>query len=157
MKCEKCGKYEATTHIHTLSNGVVSEKYLCSLCAEDEGLGVTHHNSIDLLFSSLLGDIKPKETKKCTFCGATFSQITEKGKVGCAKCYEAFRSELLQYIKRVHGSTEHVGNVPNSSIPEMDSVAQLREELNILIKEENYEQAAVVRDKIRQMEAESNE
>ncbi len=157
MKCEKCGKYEATTHIRTVANGIVYEKNLCSYCAEAEGLGVTPHNSIDMLFSSLLGEVKPQVTKKCPLCGAAFSTIAESGKVGCAECYDTFREELLPYIKRLHGSTKHIGNTPESVIIQKDTVLELREELRRLITEEKYEQAAIIRDRIKLMEAQTNE
>ena len=46
MKCEKCGKYEATTHIRSVINGVVREYNLCSECAANEGYSGSAHNSL---------------------------------------------------------------------------------------------------------------
>ena len=40
--------------------------------------------------------------------------------------------------------------------PQKDGTEELREELKRLIAEENYEQAAVIRDKIRETEAQNN-
>ena len=73
----------------------------------------------------------------------------------------AFYNELLPYLKRVHGSTGHVGKIPNNAPlvvkPKTKTIDDLRNELSRLVAEENYEQAAVIRDKIKEMEAKDNE
>ena len=65
----------------------------------------------------------------------------------------------MPYLKRVHGSTKHVGKVPNSApimvVNTENTVESLRMELNRLVSEERYEEAAVIRDKIKKMEGES--
>ncbi len=87
-------------------------------------------------------------TKRCHTCGCTLSHISEKGRVGCADCYEVFKNELLPYIKRVHGNTKHIGKTP--ILENINEIKELKETLNRLIAEEKYEQAAVIRDKIRE-------
>ncbi len=160
MLCEKCGKYSATTHIQTVVNGVVSEKNLCSYCAATEGI---HQNSLGNMLASMFGEVpngRLQTARKCPVCGATFSEIAKNGKVGCAQCYKEFKTELLPYLKRVHGATKHIGKNPNSIVDftfEKDTVLQLREELKRLVSEENYEQAAVIRDKLREIEGNNNE
>ena len=117
------------------------------------------------MLASMLGDVTSSaltaETKKCPICSATFSDIAKSGKVGCAECYKTFNGELLPYLKRVHGSTKHVGMVPNSAPlmvkPQINTVESLRMELNRLVSEEKYEEAAVIRDKIKEMEKCENE
>ncbi|MBR4073628.1 MAG: hypothetical protein IKK24_06770, partial [Clostridia bacterium] len=119
MLCEKCGKNNATTHIKTIVNGVVKEKNLCGYCAAMEGYKGIGHNSLSEMLSSVFGDVlntaSPKATVRCDCCGASFSDIAETGKVGCSECYKTFYSELLPYLKRVHGSTKHAGKVPNKA------------------------------------------
>lgn len=162
MKCEKCGKYEATTHIRSVINGVVREYNLCSECAAGEGYGNVGHNSLAGMLASMFGDFAPtgimSSTLKCSVCGATFSDIAKSGKVGCAECYNTFRSDLLPYLKRVHGSTKHSGKVPLSNhmtvVKNEETPESLRMELNRLVSEEKYEQAAVIRDKIKKLEGE---
>ena len=165
MLCEKCGKNNATTHIRSVVNGVVKELNLCSHCAAVEGYTGMSHNSLAGMLASMLCDVTEHRTIaekiKCPVCGADFHTIAESGKVGCAECYKTFENELLPYLKRVHGSTRHVGKVPNSAplavVPKKETVQDLRLELNRLVREEKYEQAAVIRDKIRKMEAEKND
>ena len=158
MLCEKCGKYNATTHIRTIVNGIMREQNLCSHCAGEQGFDLTPQNSLSGMLASMLCEfsgIQPQTAKKCPVCNATFSDIANSGKVGCAECYNTFKAELLPYLKRVHGSTKHIGKIPNDA--PLNEVSQLRNELNRLVAEENYEQAAIIRDKIRKLEGEGNE
>lgn len=162
MLCEKCGKNNATTHIRSVVNGVVTEKNLCSQCAVNEGYGNLQDNSLAQMLSSMFGDALASGLKSatahCSCCGSAFSDIAHSGKVGCPQCYETFFNELLPYLKRVHGSTKHVGKIPNRAplavTVNEETVESLRLKLNNLVREEKYEEAAVVRDKIRKMEGE---
>ncbi len=164
MLCEKCGKNHATTHIKTIVNGVVKEKNLCGYCAANEGYNSLSHNSLTEMLSSVFGDAlsagAEKATTRCNCCGASFSDIAETGKVGCSECYKTFYSELLPYLKRVHGSTKHAGKVPNRAPlivkPKEDTVEALRLKLNDLVRREMFEEAAVIRDKIKKLEEEKN-
>ncbi len=158
MLCEKCGKFIATTHIHTVVNGVEYEQNLCDYCAKGTGVTSTYENSLGSMLASMFGDVmelKNHNVKRCPVCSTTFSQIAESGKVGCTECYKTFKSELLPYLKRVHGSTNHTGKRPNTQLTEQDNIDRLKRELSRLIKEENYEQAAVVRDEIKKIEGEA--
>lgn len=162
MLCEKCGKNNATTHIRTVVNGVVREVNLCGYCAAKEGYATVGHNSLAGMLASMLGEVSnphiASKTVKCPICGASFSDIAETGKVGCAECYKTFNRELLPYLKRVHGATKHSGKIPNRAPLTVKSTTEtvdsLKLELNRLVSEERYEEAAVVRDKIRNLEGE---
>lgn len=165
MLCEKCGKNHATTHIRSVVNGVVKELNLCSHCAAESGYTNMHHNSLAGMLASMFGDAPELRSSdgetRCTVCGASFGDIANSGKAGCAECYKVFGSRLMPYLKRVHGSTRHAGKVPNSAPlmvkPDTETVEGLRLELNRLVAEEKYEQAAVIRDKIKNLESESRE
>lgn len=164
MLCEKCGKNNATTHIKTVVNGVVSEKKLCGYCAAKEGYSGLAHNNLAGMLASMFGDatgiIPSVAAKKCPVCSASFSDIAESGRVGCAECYKTFYEELLPYLKRVHGGTKHGGRVPNRAPlmvkPKEITIDDLRLKLNELVREEKFEEAAVIRDKIKEMEGNAN-
>lgn len=157
MLCEKCAKNHATTHIKTVVNGVAQEYNLCPYCAAKYGYTT---NSLAGMLASMFGEISSgelsKQQTKCSVCGSAFSDIAKTGKVGCSECYTVFYDELLPYLKRVHGSTNHAGKVPESAPiavkPQTETVDELRKQLNRLVAEEKYEQAAVIRDKIKEME-----
>lgn len=165
MKCEKCGVNTATTHIKSIVNGVSREIYLCPVCAAKEGYGDISNLNFAGMLASMFGEHSQisgnVNDKKCPVCNSSFSNIAKSGKVGCAECYKTFKSELLPYLKRVHGSTVHTGKIPNSAPlivkPDTPSVEDLRIELNRLVAEEKYEQAAVIRDEIKRIEGEINE
>lgn len=162
MFCEKCGKNHATTHIKTVVNGIVREYNLCENCAKDFSYS---GNTLTGMLASMFGDITNisgmVEQKQCPVCKCSFTDIAKSGKAGCTECYKTFYSELLPYLKRVHGSTKHVGKVPNNAPlmakPKTETIEDLRAKLSQLVVEENYEQAAIVRDKIKEMEAKNNE
>lgn len=160
MLCDKCGKNNATTHIKQIINGVVTERSLCADCASKEGYsGLSNAGLADMLVS-MLGDISgvslTDKTVRCPVCGASFSDIAKTGKVGCAECYKTFYGELLPYLKRVHGGVKHTGKIPNNAPlsvrPKEETADSLRLELNRLVSEERFEEAAVVRDKIKRLE-----
>lgn len=164
MMCENCGKNPATTHIHSVINGEVYEKNLCGYCAAAEGYMNPSKTSLADMLISMFGDTitktKLSDTTRCNICGCTFSDIAEKGKVGCANCYSTFYDELLPYLKRVHGSTKHTGNHPNRAplvVKQEDKIGELRAKLAGLIKAENFEEAAIVRDEIKELEGKENE
>lgn len=154
MLCQQCGLKNATTHIKKIVNGVVTEKHLCADCAQKN----SNTSSFSGLLASMLGEITPKTAKSCECCGYTMEDIVKRGKVGCAKCYDAFFNELLPYIKRLHGSVEHLGKIPNKSplavSTKEDRLTALKNELSILVKREEFEKAAEIRDKIRELEKE---
>ena len=165
MLCEKCLKNHATTHIKSVINGVVYEMNLCSECAQKSGYASVSHNTLSEMLASMLGDGMfhklAQAEKSCSFCKTSFSDIAKTGKVGCAHCYEEFKTELLPYLKRIHDATKHTGKVPNSAPlivrPKEDSIEALKNELASLVAEERYEEAAIVRDKIKEKEKEANE
>lgn len=110
------------------------------------------------MFGQALESGMPSATVRCPVCGSSFADIAESGRVGCSECYKTFYNELLPYLKRVHGSTAHVGRIPNRAPlivkPETETIEDLRMQLSRLVSEERYEEAAVVRDKIKKLEEE---
>ncbi len=160
MLCEKCGKNTATTHIKTVINGKVTEMSLCGYCSAKEGYTDFHKGSLSALLSSMLAtgvqNAGKIQSGRCSFCGATFAQIAESGKVGCANCYKDFKNELLPYFKRIHGSVQHSGKNPISVKLATTSAKPTIQELKIRLAElvalEKFEEAAVLRDKIKEEE-----
>ena len=159
MLCQRCGKNSATTHIKTIINSKVTEQSLCGYCAAKAGYT---GNSFSNILASMLGHAIDGGTytvgRSCECCGATFADIAESGKVGCANCYKEFGEELLPYLKRIHGSVNHTGKNPGSKqlvVAEVrNNVSELKAKLASLVAAEKYEEAAVVRDEIKRLEGE---
>ncbi len=160
MLCQKCGQNPATTHIKTVINGTVSELNLCGYCAAKEGYGGGSFGSISNMLASMLGQtMKTGEkipSRSCSCCGLSFSEIAETGKVGCANCYLEFKAELKPYLKRIHGSVRHNGKIAGRkelTVPaNTNKLESLKAELAGLVAAEKYEEAAVIRDRIKEEE-----
>ena len=98
-----------------------------------------------------------QEILQCENCKMTFQQFVDMGMFGCAHCYETFRDQLKPIVKRVHsGNDSHKGKVPKrigGSIHVRKQIQQLKEELQLLIAQEEFELAAEKRDEIRSLES----
>lgn len=162
MKCQKCNANNATTHIKTVINGELREYDLCTECAQKMGytsLFGGMESDFSNFLGSFFGNVLPARTQatRCEFCGSSYSEIAKSGHVGCAKCYEIFADQLYPSINRIHGNTTHCGK--NSKLKSKaeptkeDKLKKLKAELEKAISEQNFEYAAELRDKIKEMEA----
>lgn len=170
MLCEQCKQREATTHIKRIVNGRAQEFHLCHNCAQESGVlaggGFPEFGfHLSDLFSGFLGSSVQQNAAvlaapaRCGFCGSSLHEIVQSGRVGCARCYEAFYDQLEPTLQRIHGALEHAGKTPLSGSPELQArkqkeqtLSQLREQIAAAVKEENYEEAARLRDEIRRLE-----
>lgn len=162
MLCQNCGKYEATTHVKRIVNGEATEAHLCSDCAKMLGYEDVFGgfgNIFGSFLGSFLGDTGVStlsaRTLQCEKCGSTFNDIVESGKIGCAKCYETFYEKLLPSLQRIHGKTRHEGKIPNKIAINGDNkkmqIEKLEEELKAAVDAQNYETAATLRDRIKEI------
>lgn len=163
MLCSKCGKNPATTHIKSSINGVTEQHYLCSDCAR--AYSAQNSMSLGSLIGSFFGDTLKTQSisdtrKRCTGCGMCFDDIAKSGKVGCDKCYETFLDQLLPSLQRMHGRSRHAGKTPIGCAPTdtvQDKIARLKSELEKAVAEQNFEQAATLRDEIKRLESEDEQ
>ncbi len=153
MLCEKCGKRNATVMYTQIVNGKKSSLNICSQCAEGESLFDN--------FGSLLsfGTRHDTERTVCPLCSMTLAEFTHKGRMGCGKCYETFRHQAKTMLQKIHGTSVHPTEKtqgeacePKTPIKEKSELEILKEKLSRAIAEENYEEAAVLRDKIKSKE-----
>ncbi len=163
MLCSMCGKKTATTHIKSSINGVTEQLYLCSDCARE--YSTQNSMSLGSLIGSFFGDTLRTQShtdnrKRCPGCGICFDDIASSGKVGCDKCYETFLDKLLPSLQRMHGRSRHAGKAPASVTAEptlQDKIDLLKAQLEQAISEQNFEQAAILRDQIKALESEGEE
>ncbi|GIP55721.1 MULTISPECIES: UvrB/UvrC motif-containing protein [Paenibacillus] len=168
MQCQECGKRPATLHFTKIVNGEKTEFHICEACAREKGEmipGTTGGFSIHNLLSGLMdfhpgiqghpSAAKQNENIRCEECGLTYSQFSKIGRFGCSSCYKYFNDRLDPLFKRVHGNTVHVGKVPKragSHIQVQRKLDDLRRELQYRIVQEEFEEAAALRDQIRELE-----
>ncbi|MCL2213256.1 MAG: UvrB/UvrC motif-containing protein [Oscillospiraceae bacterium] len=136
-------------------NGVSKEVRLCGDCAVGVGMPT-------LSFGSLADFMMPhsptktlRTAKTCDLCAATFDDIIKSGKLGCGKCYAVFAAELRETLRRIHGDVGYVGSDVALSAkvrPATHTTEQLKARLDVAIAAEDYEQAASLRDQIRDLE-----
>ncbi|MGM0442088.1 MAG: UvrB/UvrC motif-containing protein [Elusimicrobiota bacterium] len=164
MLCELCNKRKATVLIKKIDNGEKIEYNLCEKCASQisrpeinlKELQKDIFSSIsDMLagFSSLESyETEPDKitSKKCPGCGLTFKEFQDSGQFGCPECYQTFSDELIPLLKRLQGSVQHAGKSPPGK-KKLTEINKLREELDNAVAKEDYERAAVIRDKIKEV------
>ncbi len=160
MKCQKCNKAEATAFIKQNINGVVSEMHLCSDCAAALGYQGFHNfvNPFEI-FSSVFSPERKSVSaaKRCSECGISFAEIVKSGRAGCAHCYTDFYEELSPTIRKIHGNSKHLSNYTAAKTDQVNAeptIEELKKELERAVELQNYEQAAVLRDKIKERQAE---
>jgi protein arginine kinase activator len=158
MRCQHCQQREAIVQLSKTENGQTYELFLCEVCAKQ-----THEVSfifdpaivpefLQALFGLNPSLVEQSSEKACPKCGITFSRITQAGKLGCSTCYETFETQLEPLLRRVHGGVQNVGKVParrGVAIKNRIDQRKLKEKLQVLIQQEAFEEAAVVRDQIR--------
>lgn len=163
MKCQSCGKNNASIHITKIVNGKIEEKHLCDNCAQiGDELDLDLPFSFQKLFTSLISSMQEdsqeaKEIKDvtCPQCGLTYNEFLEGGKFGCINCFKAFEDDVNSLLKGIHGHSEHMGKIPsrvNSKNLDRIEMESLKEELQQSINKEEFERAAVLRDEIRVIE-----
>jgi protein arginine kinase activator len=161
MVCDNCGSTEAVVHLTQIVNNQMSTHRLCEKCAAEKGLESTPEPAAFPLTDFLAqigkdpagGD---NSATQCSFCGLTFKDFRETGRLGCPHCYETYATHLQRLLRRVHGGTQHVGKVylpPDPSASELERrLEALRRKLNRAVEAEDFERAAELRDEIRSME-----
>ncbi len=158
--CERCKKNFATVHLTEIRNGKREEKHLCEDCSQK--LKIPHKPPITVndIFGSLAdkGHSKTEESGEdimCPDCGTSYSQFRKEGRFGCPNDYKIFRKRLDRLLEKIHGSKKYLGKVPESQDGKpvfLRELLSLRQKLKKLIKAENYEEAAQIRDRINQLE-----
>lgn len=163
MQCQLCGKRPAIVHFTEIVNNKKSEYHVCEKCAEERGYSVpllkTKFSVGDLLAGMVdqtgVGEEAKVGRVQCPRCGLVYSSFRETGRLGCSECYVTFRTQLRPLLRRIHGSTKHVGKTPRRDTDRVNlrrEIQRLHEEMQRAIEREEFETAASLRDQIRAME-----
>lgn len=181
MLCENCKQRQANVKYTQIINGVKKEMHLCEKCSKEFGVNNMDFN-MPINFSSFFGDflndynenfmplISKPNNQQCDKCKMTYDEFVSQGKFGCDRCYEVFSDNIDPILKRLHGNNRYVGRkaILNNSTPiktektekktkEDDKISDLKAELRKMIKEEKYEEAAKIRDIIKNIENKAKE
>lgn len=169
MLCSICNKNLATIHIQEVVNDVQKAVHICQICAAAKGLnipGPEGMNLIEFLQNISSDNAKPlqsyvinKEEVKtadiltCPKCGWDNEKMRKTGRLGCPECYHSFRDKLADALAVMHRGTIHCGKIPSVIVGERNTFVanflKLQKQLEKHIRNEEYEEAAKVRDKLK--------
>lgn len=174
--CQKCQKEAAIVHVTEIGKeGSKVELHLCEECAKDQGVPALQAPSVFALFKELMektNTVSRTRDRQCPQCGMSFGEFKAKGRFGCAHDYEVFLSRVIPLLERIHGASEHVGEADAAAAQKAGVTAgapaaaaaaapvaqqtagelkRLKRDLQRVIKNEEYEEAARIRDRIQNL------
>lgn len=157
MLCQICHSAEASVYLIENIDNKQTTMHICENCAQKKHLGEMLSKpalAIHELLASLLQlggiPLPQQEELKCSRCGMSFTRFKQIGRFGCPACYDSFREHLLPLFRQFHQAEEHKGRVerkPEASV--QAELSQLKEQLKQAVGQEQFEQAAQLRDRIR--------
>ena len=164
MRCDQCGEREAEIHLTQIVDSELTTVHLCPRCASEKGVPTQASLSSAPLTDFLAqmgkagGESAPQaDAEACPYCGTTMADFRNTGRLGCSHCWAHFESKLRSLLRRIHGSSQHVGKLYLSEIEEEVGpdarIGTLRRRLERAIELEDFEAAAALRDRIRELEA----
>jgi len=163
MNCNRCGKpsvYRSTLIV----NGVSQTTNLCRDCAIKEGVFTAEPVGIfDDIFSTFANFLPFEKVENivCPVCKTSLREFKTTQNLGCANCYETFRDEIANLVKRIapfdhHKQVKLKQEKPvNKKLTKQEKIASLREEMKFAVSEERYEDAAKIKKQITKLEAEN--
>ncbi len=176
MQCDLCHKSNATVHLTEIIDEQMTELHLCDECARKKSQQMEQQFGLSDLLGGLveygkqLGGAPEKSSSvvQCPRCGLTYEDFRKIGRLGCGECYTAFAKYLGPLLKRIHGASAHTGKTPatveNEPAPAAPApapkivrprpvdIAELKERLQEAIEKEEFEEAARLRDLIKEVE-----
>lgn len=162
--CQSCGKNPATVHI--IESPCDKEKkieiHICEECAKEKGqlqAPVSLPQVLEGLLEGHSSEPSGAGDLACPKCGMTFDQFKSEGRFGCPEDYEVFQKALFPFLEKIHGSTRHTGRAPanfDHSLAIDQRLSILQKEMEKAIGLEDYERAAELRDRIRELKEKGN-
>jgi len=158
MLCDVCHKNMATVHLTEIVNDKVMELHVCQECTKAKADELKHHISIPEFLSSFNAQEKSKDEilkARCSFCGMKVEEFKKEGTLGCSQCYIDLKEYVIPLLKKIQSSSSHTGKVPFKFCEDLSvnrKIKNLKNQLSRAVKLEEYEEAALIRDQIREHE-----
>ena len=159
IKCDNCGNKPATVHLTEIKGGKKLEKHLCEQCAAEEGVTIKAQIPLGEILKTLVAQSSQEKELSgllCPVCGLTFQDFRQQHVLGCPNDYQVFETFLAGLLERAHeGASVHVGKVPahaGANERRQAELLRLRGQLKDAVTREDYEAAAALRDRIKEME-----
>lgn len=162
MKCDFCDS-KATVFLTQLIEGQMKKVCLCESCAKERGVtDPTGFSLAELLLGGIqLPSPQPQSfttasaARRCPTCGFSIDDLRKVRRFGCSDCYATFHEEISQMLRGMHKGHEHIGKVPGGLMARQvlhKRMEELKSKLDEAISSESYEDAARIRDEIRNLE-----
>jgi protein arginine kinase activator len=147
--------------VTNIIEGQKKELHLCQACAEEQQIIAKKELNLPAILQSLIGQHIGQMTDElarltCPACGIKYMEFRAEGRLGCPHDYEAFRVGLEPLLQRIHRAIRHIGKSPKQrrlTSAAQAELLQLRTQLRSAVDSEDYEEAARLRDLLRQKEA----
>jgi len=158
MLCDICKQNPATIHLTQMVEGKTKKVDLCEACSKEKGVDDPAAFSLaDLLLglgaAQEMAQSAAGSELKCPNCGFTQADFKKTGRLGCPACYQTFAEGLEGLLKSMHKGTRHAGKVPRQlqqHKDQVDRLNRLEKQLEKAVADEDFEQAAVLRDELKQ-------
>ncbi|HXE41856.1 MAG TPA: UvrB/UvrC motif-containing protein [Candidatus Baltobacteraceae bacterium] len=159
MQCSICKEKPATVHLTQIVGDKMQKLDLCEECAKAKGVNDPAGFALADLMLGLGASQEIDQSAggaelKCPRCGFTQADFKKSGRLGCPECYKTFAEGLSGLLKSMHKGTRHVGKAPEAlraSRETADKLKTLQKKLTKAIESEDFEQAAQLRDEIKQL------
>jgi protein arginine kinase activator len=162
MLCDICNKNPATVHLTEIVDSQMNELHLCEECARQKSAQMEQQFGLSDLLAGLADfeksaskDVDSSPALKCPNCGLTYADFKKIGRLGCGECYLAFKRQLGPLLKKIHGSNQHIGKTPEKQarpLKARSELQELKDKLQKAVDTEAFEEAARLRDKIKELE-----
>ena len=165
-----------TVHLTEIIDGQMTEMHLCENCPKLKKVNVDQQFGLagmladfgDFITPALEDETSSKKILQCEQCGLGYNEFRKSGRLGCGYCYESFKKPMTVLLKNIHGSDKHCGKAPTKmprnyvakNIVEKaphpkptkeDLMRGLEQQLAQAIDKQNFEQAALLRDQIKDL------
>ena len=174
LQCDACKEREAEVFLTQIVEGKMQKVNLCKTCSAENGVDDPTGFALTELLSgigtstetekpvapatapSLISGVSATVSapSKCSVCGFTQADFKKTGRLGCSECYDTFEDHLGNLLKAMHKGTRHTGKLPARVAKQhqmTERMKGLQENLLRAVREENYEDAANLRDQIRKL------
>jgi protein arginine kinase activator len=148
MDCQKCARKPATVFMTTVVGGDLKKIDLCEDCARSSGaIHPTGFLAADQMIQESIPAVVPAEAT-CSACGYSLETLQKTGRLGCGVCYEKFSTPLQAALMESQRDLVHRGKRPARK---KATRQELEKEMEHYVAQENYEEAASLRDRIAKM------
>lgn len=153
MKCEKCREKEAEVFCTITVNGQTARRRLCAGCADEEGFGEYFNRVRERVSESFFGISD-------SFFGDFFEPAGFLGSLRHLPFSALIPQAVETCERRPDALTKTVGADSDTGIPDdageairkRREISALRHRMKSAVREENFEKAAEIRDRIKEID-----